>query len=109
MVGMKNIQELVRARQLEILKAVESAVEQQEAELWEVRKSLLHALRVVNRLLEVDEASVAAAWTEANATGTTLAPPRSPAARPVSVLTRRYEDLTAAPVAKAAGDQLPTA
>ncbi len=109
MVGMRNIQEMVRARQLEILRAVEGAAEQQETELWQLRKSLLNALRVVNRLLEIDEMGAEAARAEADSTSESPAAPRSSAPGPVPVLTRRYEDLAFASAAKAAGEHIPTA
>ena len=106
---MRNIQELIRTKQIEILKAVEGAVEQQELELWRLRKSLLNALRTVDRLLALDETGVEAMRTEADSSAENLATPRSSVPGPVPVLTRRYEGLAPAPVAKVAGDQFPQA
>lgn len=69
MIGMKSIQDVVRTKELEILRVVEDALQQKETELRQLQKSLLEALRVVNRLLETDNTAVEAALAEANAAG----------------------------------------
>ena len=92
MIGMKSIQDVVRTKELEILRVVEDALQQKETELRQLQKSLLEALRVVNRLLETDNTAVEAALAEANAAGKkSVAPAISPVASPTPILSARYE------------------
>ncbi len=58
MIGMKNIQDVVHAKQLEIVKVIEQAMEQRDAELRQLQRTLLESLRMVNRLLESDNSAV---------------------------------------------------
>ncbi len=55
MIGIKNIQDVVHAKQLEIVKVIEQALEQRDAELRQLQRTLVESLRVVNRLLENDD------------------------------------------------------
>ncbi len=100
MAATRDLREMVHRKQIEILRAVEDAIEQQQQELWRLRKSLADALHRVDCLLNADEAG--AALPEAN-------PARAPAPGPVPVLTSRYDELASAPVAQAAGDPFPRA
>ncbi len=91
MIGMKGIQDIVRTKEMEILRAVEDALQHKEAELRQLQKGLLEALRVVNRLLEADNTAVEAALAE-NAVGKKLAAPAMAAVSgTASVLPPRYE------------------
>ncbi len=62
---MKSIQETVRKKELEILKSVEEALQQKELELRQLQKTLVEALRLVNRLLESDNPEVEAVLADA--------------------------------------------
>ncbi len=63
---MKSIQETVRKKELEILKSVEEVLQQKELELRQLQKTLVEALRLVNRLLEADSPEAEAAMADAN-------------------------------------------
>ncbi len=63
---MKSIQETVRKKELEILKSVEEALQQKELELRQLQKTLVEALRLVNRLLESENPEAEAALADAN-------------------------------------------
>ncbi len=64
-----------RAKELDLLKQVESALQRKELELRQVQKGILEALRLVNGLLEVDNSAVEAMLAEANAATTRLSGP----------------------------------
>ena len=65
----------MRAKELDLLKQVESALQRKELELRQVQKSVLEALRLVNGLLEVDNSAVETMLAEANAATNRLAGP----------------------------------
>lgn len=100
--AMKNIQEVVHSKELEILKAVEESVRQQEVQLRQLQKGLLEALQVVNRLLETDNAAVEAALAEANSAVRSV---RTPS--PSSAFSGKYEGYPGAPTMKMSGNQVP--
>ena len=62
---MKSIQETVRRKELEILKSVEEVLQQKELELRQLQKTLVEALRLVNRLLESENPETEAALADA--------------------------------------------
>ncbi len=59
MIGMKNIQEVVSAEELSILRVLEDSLQQEELELRQLQRRLVDALQLVNRLLEADSATIA--------------------------------------------------
>ncbi len=63
---MKSIQETVRKKELEILKSVEEALQQKELELRQLQKTLVEALRLVNRLLESENPEAEAVLADAS-------------------------------------------
>ncbi len=69
-----------RANALDLLKQVESALQRKELELRQVQKSLLEALRLVNGLLEVDNAAIESMLADANAATSRLSGPAPVAA-----------------------------
>ncbi len=91
----RDIRELVHRKQIEILKAVEDAIEQQELELWRLRKSLVNALHAVDRMLEIEEPE-----TE------TRAEMGAPRGR-LALLARRYDEMGS--VAAPTGESFPQA
>ncbi len=108
MIGMKSLQDVVRTKELEILRAVEDALLQKDAELRQLQKGLLEALRVVNRLLEADNTAVEAALAQADAAGKKFtAPAVTPVPASVSVPPPRYETPLRAAVMDAAPKQFP--
>ncbi len=102
---MKGIQDVVRTKELEILRAVEDALQQKDAELRQLQKGLLEALWVVNRLLEADNTAVEAALADANAPGKKLTAP-VPVPAP-SVLPPRFETPLRMPAMDAGVKQFP--
>ena len=72
---MKSIQEIMRAKELEVLQLVEDALRQKEVELRQLQKNLQEALRLVNRLLETEEGAATTAPAEAASAVRKVTPP----------------------------------
>ncbi len=49
---MKNIHDVIRAKELELLNTLEEALQQKETELRQLQKNITEALRLVNGLLQ---------------------------------------------------------
>ncbi len=106
--AMKNIQELVHSKEMEILKAVEESARQQETELRRVQSSLIEALRVINRLLETDqpEAAVAATSVSVSPVPAPAVAPR-PAPVPNADVPGKYEGYPRVAAVRMSGTQFP--
>ena len=99
MIGMKNIQEVVSAEELDILNVLEDSLQQEELELRQLQSRLMDALQLVDRLLEAGYTDLEAAGAEAElaiaGVATTTTVPES-----VPVITITEEVPTEVPAAK---------
>ncbi len=103
--AMKNIQELVHSKELEIIKAVEESARQQEAELRRLQSGLMEALRVVNRLLEADQTAPEAALPAPSVAASSL--PARTAPTPAPDVPGKYEGYPRVAAVRMAGTQFP--
>ncbi len=83
MIGMKNIQEVVSAEELSILRVLEDSLQQEQLELRQLQRRLVDALQLVNRLLEAGNTGTETARAEAelaiaNVATITTAPESAP-------------------------------